>query len=549
MLKTKGMKKILIIIIMLMSFGATAQYNMTVDTLFAEGAIGIGTFAPKSILDVGGRISISNTGNSVFIGEDAGLVDDLGSNYNTLIGYYAGKANISGGFNVFVGGFAGEDNTSAVYNTFVGYQSGKNTTIGNSNTMIGEETFTANTEGEFNVGVGRYSLNSNTVADYNTAIGSGSLQSITTGEYNLGLGYQAGRYYGSGASSNQTATNGIYIGKNARASANGQTNEIAIGTEAIANGSNTVTLGDDNVTDVYLNENGTAILHASKLGTSGIILDGSDSLIDANAVYDYVALSGNGLVSVDASNISQVAFRRAADTIYESFAHVHTEYALQSQIAIINDSLAIHLDTLQAIRIDINKHSDSLAIHLDTLQALRIDINAITSGSSKQFSQTNTVTVTNTTSATTILGTGVGSATLSANSLAVGDVVSIHQSGVITNSTGSGENLTIKMMLGLTSLGSASGDVTLGASDWEYSIDVKLTVRSIGAGGTVMFTGFGLFEVRSATNTWTVIPLTSTSAISINTTANQAIDIQAQWATASLSLSVSSLTTVIEVLK
>jgi hypothetical protein len=163
-----------------------------------------------------------------------------------------------------------------------------------------------------------------------------------------------------------------------------------------------------------------------------------------------------------------------------------------------------------------------------------------------QYSQTSTVTITGTTTSTTLIGSGEGSLALGGNTLAVGDAIIIKQSGIITNSTGSGENLTIKVILGGTTLGSATGSVTTGASNWEYSLDCMFTVRSIGASGSVMFTGFGLFEVRSGTNTWTVVPLSATSPTTINTTTDNAIDVQGQWASNSLSLSISSLNTLIE---
>jgi len=65
----------------------------------------------------------------------------------------------------------------------------------------------------------------------------------------------------------------------------------------------------------------------------------SDTLMTGNSAF----------VSVDATNISSVAYTTAAgDVIYESFAHTHPEYGLQTSIDAIYDSLAVHLDTLQS---------------------------------------------------------------------------------------------------------------------------------------------------------------------------------------------------------
>lgn len=51
-------------------------------------------------------------------------------------------------------------------------------------------------------------------------------------------------------------------------------------------------------------------------------------------------------------------------------------YYLTEELSYSNDSLAVHLDTIQALRVDINSNIDSIAVHLDTLQALRVDINS-----------------------------------------------------------------------------------------------------------------------------------------------------------------------------
>ena len=131
--------------------------------------------------------------------------------------------------------------------------------------------------------------------------------------YSVYLGRAAGKYVDGGAD-NTNASNSIFIGYWTQAPVESVTNEIVIGAYAIGSGSNTATIGDDNVTAVYLNKNGTAQLNASTLGASGLILNSSDSLIDANAVFD-------------------------AD-------------------AIIYDSIAVHLDTLQSHNTRINSLGD-----------------------------------------------------------------------------------------------------------------------------------------------------------------------------------------------
>jgi hypothetical protein len=97
-----------------------------------------------------GRIAIKNTGNSVFLGDEAGLNDDLTENNNTFVGYRAGISNTSGfdntalGYqslryctgsrNVAIGKNAGYSNTSGWYNILIGYNT--QTTSSNSSSQL-----------------------------------------------------------------------------------------------------------------------------------------------------------------------------------------------------------------------------------------------------------------------------------------------------------------------------------------------------------------------------------------------------------------------------
>jgi hypothetical protein len=92
------------------------------------------------------------------------------------------------------------------------------------------------------------------------------------------------------------------------------------------------------------------------LGTSGMILNGSDTLVDANAVYDYI-------------DTTAVLFW--GDTI----SLLGTKYDVDTLAASVYDTLLAHLDSLQSHDIRINANLDSLADHLDTLQAHDTRIN------------------------------------------------------------------------------------------------------------------------------------------------------------------------------
>ena len=72
---------------------------------------------------------------------------------------------------------------------------------------------------------------------------------------------------------------------------NNQTNQIVIGANAIGNGSNTATIGDDNVTDVYCGEDGLAVVHGGNIRSIGdkeqTPIDGLTTYTEVKAI-DYV---------------------------------------------------------------------------------------------------------------------------------------------------------------------------------------------------------------------------------------------------------------------
>jgi|GEM_PF-1092354 len=172
-------------------------------------------------------------------GTNAGLNLVAGAQYNTFLGYEAGKSGVTSGIN-------------ASNNTAVGYQSLYSNITGSRNTTNGYQSLYFNTTGTYNTANGYVSLSYNTTGSYNTANGSVSLLYNTTGSNNTALGYNSGSYYGSGTSLNQTSSNSLYLGYDTRASANGNTNEIVIGYGTVGNGSNTTTIGNTSTLRTYL---------------------------------------------------------------------------------------------------------------------------------------------------------------------------------------------------------------------------------------------------------------------------------------------------------
>ena len=156
-------------------------------------------------IDSEGKIQIYNSGQSVFIGENAGRDDDLSNNRNVFIGYRTGEVNTTGANNVAIG-----------YATFL-----KNTT-GFENFALGNLCLGKNTQGLRNTGLGYNVLAEQTTADYNTGIGWQAGRLIT-GEKNIYIGAMAG------GTNSETGDNNILIGYYIDAPVTAGSNQLSIG--------------------------------------------------------------------------------------------------------------------------------------------------------------------------------------------------------------------------------------------------------------------------------------------------------------------------------
>jgi hypothetical protein len=166
----------------------------------------------------------------------------------------------------------GRGTTVNTFNTIVGGSSANRANQGTQNTAIGYNTISASTPGEKNTAIGAFSLVSNSGVE-NSAIGVGALERNLAGGKNTAVGYYALR-------SNTTGSNNTAIG-NAADMTDGLSNATAIGSGATVAASNTIQLGNTDVTNVktsgtitvgtvtYPNTHGTAnqVLSTTGSGT------------------------------------------------------------------------------------------------------------------------------------------------------------------------------------------------------------------------------------------------------------------------------------------
>ena len=202
------------------------------------GNVGIGTTAPNQQLEITKNFRLPVTSGTT----PYGIIYKDGSRFIHDFNYGNNGTVTTAGGNTFVGINAGN---------FMMGSTATNAGEASYNTGIGAYSLRYNTTGCYNTANGYQSLYSNTTGYHNTANGSYSLYSNTTGYYNTALGYNSGRYIADGTTGRSTGNNGLYLGYNSMASADGTNNEIVIGAGAIGNGSNTVTIGNSSITDNY----------------------------------------------------------------------------------------------------------------------------------------------------------------------------------------------------------------------------------------------------------------------------------------------------------
>ena len=257
--------------------------DITVNVSNAAGADGVGVPTGGTTGQV--LKKLSNTNYDTYWALDGGGVPYSGASGSVNLGPYdltVNELTIGKGLNGVANNTAlGKrtlfHNTTGNYNTAVGHEAGHNITTGQYNTAIGQSAmFTATTAGQ-NTAVGVNALLLATSGGSNVAVGLDTLQHITTGSSNTAIGYNAGSHITGGSTPNTTATNSVFIGRDSKAAADGQTNQIVIGQNAVGNGSNTATFGNTATTANYFTGsiNGGSFVKSGGTSSQFLKADGS----------------------------------------------------------------------------------------------------------------------------------------------------------------------------------------------------------------------------------------------------------------------------------
>lgn len=161
--------------------------------------------------------------------------------------------------------------------------------------------------------------------------------------------------------------------------------------------------------------------------------------------------------------------------------------------------------------------------------------NGIASGT--RFVSTADKTVANTTTETSLIGTGVGTKAIAANELAAGRTVHVRVKGYLS-STGV-PTVTFKVKMGSTAVATSSAIVASAFSNAAFEGDFEITCRTTGGSGTVVCTGFVMVN-------GTVTPVVTTGTTTISTTVSEDPDFTVTWSAADAANTITGQTAVID---
>jgi hypothetical protein len=239
--------------------GAAAAGTLTGTTLAAN-------VVNSSLTSVGTLTSLTTSSNITFTEPNGTSAFGLGNGFdstnvalgNALQNCTPDASTGDGQYNLGIGSGSLFSITTGSFNTAVGSNSlnygttcSENIAVGNL--AMGGNPATPQTGTGYNIAIGNSSCNALTTNTNVIGIGKNSFLYLATGNNSVALGQLAGAYAINTSNFLANTTNSIYIGGSAKASAvTGNTNEIAIGFNALGLGSNTAVLGNTSITNTYL---------------------------------------------------------------------------------------------------------------------------------------------------------------------------------------------------------------------------------------------------------------------------------------------------------
>lgn len=208
--------------------------------------------------------------------------------------------------NSYSASYTGDYNTGFGHNALVSLQSGSD------NDAFGDGALQYNTIGSGNAAFGSGALMANSTGSLNVAIGGGALEMSTTGSGNVAIGRAANE-------TNRTGDKNITIGWHSDVASSGLVNAIAIGSEAIVNQSNSIQLGNHEITLVRtagtvsataFRGDGSEISNIQMSQIEGILIDNQANKlgIATNYVYGSNSVAIGAYAGATASNTVAIGY-------------------------------------------------------------------------------------------------------------------------------------------------------------------------------------------------------------------------------------------------
>jgi hypothetical protein len=181
--------------------------------------------------------------------------------------------------------------SSGQNNTAYGAYAIEQNTFGSNNTASGAYALQDNYSGNYNTAFGAFALRDNNTGTGNTASGTFALMNNQSGHSNTAYGFKA-------LNTNYSGAENTAFGFEAKASKITAKNQIVIGYQTTGQADNSVTLGNEYVTAVYMGQNSGATIYAAGLRTASndvLTLSENDATFENN-----LTVNGDVVVASDA---------------------------------------------------------------------------------------------------------------------------------------------------------------------------------------------------------------------------------------------------------
>lgn len=222
--------------------------------------------------------------------------------------------------------------------TKYGYYAGANMDGNGQNSAFGSTALLNTVTTAYNSAFGFNAMRYVGLGDYNTSIGWEALKETRDGNYNTGVGYNTQTSYGN---------------------ANNQT---VIGAGATGQADNSVTLGNADVTDIYMSEDSGAALHAGSGYFAGDVVVSSDARLKANIVSLGTTLAR--LLLIDGKSYTmKKSGEQKIGVLAQDIQKVFPELVVVDQ----NEMLAVNYQGLVPVLINAMKEQDAKISKLEMM--------------------------------------------------------------------------------------------------------------------------------------------------------------------------------------